>query len=54
LVEFFSILGQKFSDALFIAANQPYPIASQSLASGMYVARFSVSGKTYNKRFIIY
>jgi hypothetical protein len=54
LVGFFTILGQKISDDLFIPANQPYPITPQGLSSGMYVARFSVSGKTYNKRFVIY
>ena len=54
LVQFFSILGQKISDELFIPANQPYPIAQQGLTAGMYVACFSAGGKIYNKRFIIY
>jgi hypothetical protein len=54
LAQFLTILGQKISDELFIPANQPYPIAPPGLTSGVYVARFSVNGKSYNKRFVIY
>jgi hypothetical protein len=54
LVQFISILGQKFSEELFVPAHQAFPITPQGLTSGVYIARFSVSGKTYNKRFIIY
>ena len=54
LVQFVSILGQKISDELFIPANQPYPITPQGMTSGVYIARFSASGKIYNTRFVIY
>lgn len=54
LVQFLSILGQKISDELFIPANQSYPMTTQGLTSGMYVARFSSGDKIYIRKFIIY
>ena len=54
MVQFVSVLGQKLSDEFLIPGNQPYPITTQGLTSGMYIARFSVKGKTYIRKFIIY
>ena len=54
MVQFVSVLGQKLSDEFLISGNQPYPITTQGLTSGMYIARFSVKGKTYIRKFIIY
>jgi len=54
LVEFYTVLGQKLSESYFIPANQEYPIIISGLASGIYIARFSVNGKTLGKRFIVH
>ena len=53
-VQFVSALGQKFSDDFPIAANEAYRIPSAGLASGLYIARISVKGKIYTRKFIIY
>ncbi len=52
-VQFFSLLGQKVSGEFFLPANVVYPFTMEGLASGLYIARFSVNGKTYGKKFII-
>ena len=52
-VQFFSLLGQKVSGEFFLPANVSYPFTMEGLASGLYIARFSVNGKTYGKKFII-
>ena len=52
-VQFFSLLGQKVSGEFFLPANVSYPFTMDGLASGLYIARFSVNGKTYGKKFII-
>lgn len=54
LMQIFSIMGQKLSEPFFITANQPYPIEISGLAPGMYIARFTIAGKRYGRKFIIY
>jgi hypothetical protein len=54
LVQFLSIVGQKMSEEFFIPANQDYAIAPQGLVTGIYIARFSIEGKIYNRKFVIY
>jgi hypothetical protein len=53
LVQFYTLLGQKISEAYFIPANQEYPITISGLSSGIYIARFSANGKTVGKKFIV-
>lgn len=53
LVEFFSILGQRVSESYFIPANQVYSFAFPGLGSGIYIARFTISGKSSAQKFII-
>lgn len=53
LVEFFSILGQKVSESHFIPANQVYSFTFPRLASGIYIARFTINGKSSAQKFII-
>lgn len=52
-VQFFSLLGQRVSGEYQLPANVSYPFVLEGLASGLYIARFSVNGKTYGKKFII-
>ncbi len=57
LVQIISVVGQKMSEEFFIPANQEYPVPPQGLATGIYIARFSVPasrGKIYSRKFIIY
>jgi hypothetical protein len=54
LVQFYTLLGQKLSDSYFIPGNQEYPIIISGLSSGIYIARFSVGGKTIGKKFIVH
>ncbi len=53
LVQFFTILGQPFSEALFIPANQAYTFTFPSLVAGIYIARFTINGKSTGQKFII-
>lgn len=53
IVEFYTVLGQKFSESYFIPANQEYPIVISGLPAGIYIARFSANGKTTGKKFIV-
>jgi len=53
-VEFFTSLGQRFSQSYFIPANQEYPVMFSGLSSGMYLARFTYNGKTLSKRFVVF
>lgn len=53
-VQFYTALGQKISDAIFIPANQDYPIRFSGLSSGIYLAHFTFNGKTTGKRFLVY
>ena len=53
LVEFFSVLGQRVSEAYFVPANQVYSFTFPRLASGIYIARFTVGGKSVAQKFII-
>jgi hypothetical protein len=53
-VEFFTSLGQRFSQSYFIPANQEYPVMLSGLSSGMYLARFTYNGKTLSKRFVVF
>jgi len=52
-LQFFSLLGQKVSGEFLLPANVIYPFIMEDLASGLYIAKFSVNGKTYGKKFII-
>ncbi|MBK5279778.1 MAG: T9SS type A sorting domain-containing protein [Bacteroidia bacterium] len=53
LVEFFSILGQPVSKSYFIPANQVYSFALPGLAPGIYIARFTINGKSSAQKFIV-
>ena len=52
-VQFFSILGQKVSEPTFIPANQVYRFVFPNLSRGIYIARFSINGKSSAQKFII-
>ena len=54
IVQFFTLLGQKASSDFQIPANTSYPFIFEGLASGFYIAKFSVKGKIYGKKFIIH
>jgi len=54
MVQIFTTLGQKISGQFLVSANVDYTVATTGLASGVYIARFSVPGKTFARRFIIY
>jgi hypothetical protein len=53
LVEFFTILGQPFSEPSFIPANQTYTFTFPGLVAGIYIARFTINGKSTGQKFII-
>lgn len=53
-VQFYNLLGQKFSDIYFITANQEFPINTSQLPAGMYIAQFSYNGKIIGKRIVVY
>ncbi|HMJ69842.1 MAG TPA: T9SS type A sorting domain-containing protein [Cyclobacteriaceae bacterium] len=52
-VQIFSLLGQKMSEQVTIPANQNYPLALKEMAAGMYVARFTFSGKNVSVKFVL-
>ncbi len=54
IVQFYTVLGQKLSESYFIPANQEYPITISGLSSGIYIAHFTVNGKTIGKKFIVH
>ncbi|MEK6780236.1 MAG: T9SS type A sorting domain-containing protein [Bacteroidota bacterium] len=53
LVQFFSILGQKISEPYFIPPNQAYRFSFPKQSPGIYIARFTVNGKSSAQKFII-
>lgn len=53
-MQVFSMLGQKMSEPMNIPANRSVPVSIQNIASGMYVARFTIKGKNYSRKFILY
>lgn len=53
-VQFISVLGQKLSEEMVIAANQSVLFSSSGLVAGVYIARFKSGGKLYSRRFIIF
>jgi hypothetical protein len=53
VVQIYNLLGQRLSDSYFIPANQDYHMKTELLPAGMYIARFSWSGKTLARRFVI-
>lgn len=52
-LQVFSIVGQKMSEPILVPANQDYSLPIH-VAPGMYIARFTTNGKSYNQKFIIY
>jgi hypothetical protein len=52
VVQIYSLLGQKMSEPVFIAANQEYPL-SINVAAGIYIAHFTSSGKVYARKFVV-
>jgi hypothetical protein len=52
-MQVFSTLGQKMSEPIFIQAHQDVSVALNGIASGVYIARFSIKGKYYARRFIL-
>jgi hypothetical protein len=54
LVQFYTLLGQKLSATYFIPANQEYPIIISGLSSGIYIAHFTIGGKTMGKKFVVH
>jgi hypothetical protein len=52
-MEVFSSLGQRMSDAIGIPPGSAQAIAIKGLSSGLYIARFTIKGKYYSRRFII-
>lgn len=53
LLQLFTIMGQKLSEPVFVTGNQPTTIGVVGLSSGIYIARFTNSGKTYSRKFVI-
>ncbi len=53
LMELFSIVGQRISEPVFVTGNQPHFFEIAGLAPGIYIARFTIAGKTYGRRFVI-
>ena len=55
VLQVFSVVGQKMSEPALIPANtEGYSLSINHVAPGLYVARFTTNGKTYNQKFIIY
>ena len=52
-MQIFSLLGQKISEPIFVPANQSYDLSIQNLSAGLYIARFTVKGKNFGKKFVI-
>jgi hypothetical protein len=52
-VQIFSLLGQKMSEQVFISANQNYRLALKEMSAGMYVARFTFTGKNISVKFVL-
>lgn len=53
-IQVFSMLGQKMSELIPIAANRNEAIPLNHIASGMYIMRFTIKGKHYAERFVLY
>jgi len=53
LVEFFTILGQPLSKSYFIPAYQAYLFTFPGLVAGIYIARFTINGKSTAQKFVI-
>jgi hypothetical protein len=54
LLQVFSIMGQKMSEPVPVPAHQDFSLPINVVAPGMYIARFTTNGKSYNRKFIIY
>lgn len=54
LMQLFTIMGQKLTEPIFVAGNQPYSTGIAGLSAGLYVARFSYGGKSYSQKFVVY
>lgn len=52
-LQIFSIVGQKMCEPIFIPAHQSYPLTIHALASGIYIARIQVKGKTFAQKFVV-
>jgi hypothetical protein len=52
-MQIFSLLGQRMSEPIFIPANQEYQLSFQNIFPGLYIARFTVKGKNYARKFVI-
>src|SRR5262249_15619335 len=53
-VEFVTMLGQKIGGDYKLLPNKSVDVTPSGLLPGMYLARFSVKGKFYTRRFIVY
>jgi hypothetical protein len=52
-VQIYSMLGQKISNKMFVPAYQSFELSLQNIASGTYIARFELRGKSYGKLFMV-
>jgi hypothetical protein len=46
-------LGQRMSDPMSVPANRAQPVPIRGISQGLYIARFTIKGKYYSRRFII-
>ncbi|MBL7851730.1 MAG: T9SS type A sorting domain-containing protein [Cyclobacteriaceae bacterium] len=53
VVEIFSVLGTRLGQAQTIAGGQPVSFPIQGLSAGLYLARFTASGKSVTIRFVV-
>lgn len=54
VLQIFSSLGQEVAPPVNVRANESYPFIIPSQAAGVYIFRFSVRGKSFAKRVVIY
>jgi hypothetical protein len=52
-MDIFSSLGQRLGQTMSVPANRHYSVSIAGIAPGMYIARFTIKGKFYSRRFIV-
>ncbi|HEX5169924.1 MAG TPA: T9SS type A sorting domain-containing protein [Cyclobacteriaceae bacterium] len=52
-VQVISLLGQELGDPVTLSSNQIYSFKVSNFASGLYILRILINGKTYSRRIVI-
>jgi len=52
-MQIFSSLGQKISEPQFIPAYQSYDLPIQNISAGLYIVRFTASGKNFSRKIVL-